>query len=526
MKAAKQKLLGLLCVLMMGSQLSLAQEKTYFSDSVSFFDFLINQEQVPGLGFRFVLSSDAKFVLADTLIWNKGESGFWLGTALDSVSQITQFQAQLDSSTSHITRFEYLIYDKPVDFEAASEFVSALLRSNDIFPLEKARSSSQELVLLAQDFPFEPGFNIGFGYFSDFKIFMISLIISSFILIAVSMIFFMIIFKSKRNRRELLRKEIAKSITTPLAEILFNKTLADVKLTSDEELESYFPRQHRDRKLYNEVLIENIISLNKKMKGDFKDKLKELYKRLGLDKISESKVTSKKWDTVVSGLVQINEMDLEQYLPLVRRHLNSSNFHIRTNAAATLLNLSQEVDLSFLKNQKYPLSNWQQMNYLRIIKYLYPTRKLLMVELFDSENLSVRLFGYKLVRMVGRVDLVEKIGLIADTAADEEKVEILKTIDSLGVPGYTNLINLSMRSTNPKLAAQAIKVAGSLGDKSSEEVILELLKSGSSFQIKMALMEGLKHLNLESFENLVVTSQDPEEKEIYNHLTDPLLSHV
>jgi hypothetical protein len=149
-----------------------------------------------------------------------------------------------------------------------------------------------------------------------------------------------------------------------------------------------------------------------------------------------------------------------------------------------------------------------------------------MVELFDSENLSVRLFGYKLVRMVGRVDLVEKIGLIANTAADEEKVEILKTIDSLGVPGYTNLINLSMRSTNPKLATQAIKVAGSLGDKSSEEVILELLKSGSSFQIKMALMEGLKNLNLESFENLVVISQDPEEKEICNHLTDTLLSHV
>jgi hypothetical protein len=67
-----------------------------------------------------------------------------VGTALDSVSQITQFQAQLDSSTSHITRFEYLIYDKPVDFEAATEFVSALLRSNDIFPLEKVRCSSQE----------------------------------------------------------------------------------------------------------------------------------------------------------------------------------------------------------------------------------------------------------------------------------------------------------------------------------------------------------------------------------------------
>jgi hypothetical protein len=526
MDTAKQKLLGLLVVLMLGSQMAFSQEKTYFSDSVAFFDFLINQEQVPGLKFRFTLPADFKFLEEDTLLWKQGETGVWFGNSMDSVAQINRFQTLLDSTSTAKASFEYLIYDDPADFDAASDFVSALLRSNDIFPLEKRRSSAEDLVLLAQNSPFEPGFDVGFGYFSDFKIFMITTIIFVFIVTAGGMIFFMIIFKSKRNKRELLKKEFAKSITTPLSQILFEKTLQEVKSMSDEELESYFPSALRGKKLYNEVLIESIISLNKKMKGEFKDKLKALYRRLELDKISESKIKRKKWDSIVTGMVEINEMDLEEYLPLVRKQLYSPNFHVRSNATATFLNLSREVDLTFLKNLRYPLSNWQQMNYLRIIKFLYPTRNLLMAGLLESKNLTVRLFGYKLVRMVGRVDLVENLGSIAEKASEEEKIEILKTIEAIGVMGYTGLINSSMKSTNAKLAIRAIKVAGSLGDKSSEAIILDLLNANPDFKMKMALLEGLKNIDTNSFEALVATSQDPEAKEIYNHLTDPLLSHV
>ena len=526
MKATKKKLLGLLLLVITSSQFSFSQEKTYFSDSTTFFDFLTKQEQVPGLKFRFTLPADFKFLEEETLLWNKGETGVWFGNSIDSVAQINRFQTLLDSTSLGRASFEYLIYDEPADFDAASDFVSALLRSNDIFPLEKKRSNSEELVLLAQGSLFEPGFDAGFGYFSDLKIFMITTIILVFVVTAGGVIFFMIIFKSSRNRRELLRKKFEKIIIPPLTEILFEKTLEEIKSMSDKELESYFPSQLRVKELYNEVLIENIISLNKKMKGEFKDKLKRLYRTLRLDKISESNVKRKRWDLIVSGLIQINEMDLDEYLPLVKSQLYSPNFHVRSNATVTFLNLSKEVDLSFLKNLSYPLSNIQQMNYLRIIKYLYPTRNLLMAGLLDSQNLTVRLFGYKLVRMVGRVDLVENLGSIADKASEEEKIEILKTIEAIGVMGYTYLINSSMKSSDPKLAIQAIKVAGSLGDRSSEVIILSLLEADPGFKMKMALLEGLKNIDTNSFEEFVATSQDPETKEIYNHLKDPLLSHV
>lgn len=526
MISAKQKMLGWLFILMVASQWSFAQERTYFSDSTSFFEFLTNQDQVPGLRFRYKLPPNFKFAERDTLHWKNSKNGVWQGSALDSVDQLVQFRNEMDSKKLAAASFEYLIYNVPADFNAASTFVSALLRCNDIFPKEKKTSSSADLVLLARNSTFQSDSNFGFDYFADYRVFMITVIITFFIIMTAGMIFLMIYFKSKRNKRELLKEEYTNSVIAPLTEILFEKTLEEITSITDVELETHFPIQLRKKRLYNEVLIEHIISLNKKMKGDFKSKLKALFKRLALDKISGSNLKSKKWDTIVSGLIQINEMDLVEYLPMVEKHLNSSNFHIRINAAATLLNISDDVDLTFLKDQKYPLSDLQQMHYLRIIKYLYSTRKLLMVGLFDSENPTVRLFGYKLVRMVGRVDLMENLGGIAEKASDEEKIEILKTIDSLGVPTYTNFINTCIKSSNPKLAKQAIKVAGSLGDESSEAIILEMLRSKPDFNLKKALLQGLNNINRDSFETLIESSNDSESLEIYNHLKDPLLGYV
>ncbi|HCX74316.1 MAG TPA: hypothetical protein DHU93_01660, partial [Algoriphagus sp.] len=97
-----------------------------------------------------------------------------------------------------------------------------------------------------------------------------------------------------------------------------------------------------------------------------------------------------RWDIIASGLVQVNEMDLSELINEVKSFTNSKNFHVRSLAGATLLNLSEKVDLSFLKDQDYPLSDWQQMNYLRIIKFVGSSKFLNIPILFKSKNPSVR----------------------------------------------------------------------------------------------------------------------------------------
>ena len=222
------------------------------------------------------------------------------------------------------------------------------------------------------------------------------------------------------------------------------------------------------------------------MKGDFKDKLKGLYQKLGLVKVTMENIHSKRWDRVATGLVQINEMDLSEALPEIKNFANSPNFHVRTQAVGTLLNLSEKMDLTFLKDQKYPLSSWQQMNYLRIIKFLYLQKDLHMVNLFDSENQSVRLFGYKLVRLLGRYDLLE----------------------------------------NVEKNAPAIQAVGIIGNEESIPILENLLKNQPEFPLKMVLLKSLQNLDANRFEKFTSIQTDLDTQRIKRHLSDPLLRHV
>ena len=273
-------------------------------------------------------------------------------------------------------------------------------------------------------------------------------------------------------------------------------------------------------------MIEKIIGLNKKMKGDFKDKLKALYQKLGLDKVSMANLHGKRWDKVATGLVQINEMDLIEALPEVKKHANSPNFHVRTQAIGTLLNLSEKMDLTFLKDQNYPLSSWQQMNYLRIIKFLYPNKELQMLSLFESENQSVRLFGYKLVRLIGRVDLLENLEKSATNAPDDEKIEIIKTYADLGAYMQADFLNKCLLSENPKLQQAAAQAIGVIGNNESVPIIENLLKSQPDFPMKMILLKSLQKLDSDQFEKFTRIQTDFDTQRIKRHLLDPLLNHV
>ncbi|MFC5623470.1 hypothetical protein [Algoriphagus winogradskyi] len=495
------------------------QEKSFLSDSTSFVDFLIKQGEIPGLEFNLINAETG--IALDSLL--DPNSRFGLFSEYAKVLTIKDSLFQSDSVHAEV---QFLIYKEANTFPASQEYVSNLLRNNDIEIKTQDTLNSKDLISLAYREQYTPSITGTYAYFGDFKIFAVTVIMSLFFVFAFSMILFMIIFKAKRNRREVLLASYDEQVVGPLSEILFDRSLEELESLSDDELHQNFPEKHLKKQLYKQVLVERILALNKKMKGDFKLKLKALYKRLKLDKATIEKLHSSKWDTVVTGLVEVNEMDLSEALKEVKKHVNSPNFHIRSQAVATVLNLSEHIDLSFLRDQAFPLSRWQQMNYLRIIKYLHSNRELNIENLFDSKNQSIRLFGYKLVRVIGRVDLLAHLDTKFVSVTDEEKIEIIKTFEYLAVPSHQELINSSLKSDNNQLVSMAARAAGVIGDKNSAKLILEILESEPGFRLKMILLKSLQGLDAELYSQFVAEHISQENQAINSHLSDPILQDV
>jgi len=497
------------------------------TDSTSLINFLSNHEEIPGLAFRLVFSTPEQLVTlgADSII-DLTNDGLAISRRFDRLAQVSSWKGNFASHDSIQSKLQFSLFEQPVTWKNVLKFTNSGLANGEISNSTTLSKNSSDLISMAHQAPFLSTKKKGFGYFSDIKIFLITAIIILFISVTVGMIIYMIIFKSNKNKTERLRVEYDEKIVGPLSEILFDRSRQELNSLSSEELYGYFSSDLLAKPLFKEVLIERILSLNKTMKGDFKLKLKELYKRLEFDKLSIRSLSSFQWDKVVSGLVQINEMDLEEAESDVKKLVNSSNFYIRSQAVATLLNISKSVDLSFLSDQNFPLSRWQQMNYLRIIRYLQSHKELKVESLFSSANQSIRLFGYKLVRILGRVDLVQLMVDRFDEVPELERIEMLYTFEILGVPVDSRLINSSLLTSNDKLIRRAAMAAGQIGDETTEKMMWKILPTITSFQLKKSILRSLKTLNPISYEAFIETNTLLDIKEINSHLLDPLLQDV
>lgn len=505
-----------------------AQEGIIPQDSVGFGEFLILQEEVPGLNYRWQIRDKLlpEVILSDTLfLFAKTDSGYF-SRPIEDFGKLKEMESKLAADSLDYSLRLFVFADE-FNWEGAKEYLANLVRNGDYIPVFEERDTSEDLVVLAKKTPYSPFLKFKLLFVSDFKLFIVTAVIIFFFTISTIMIIFMIILKVRKSNKENLIKEYEQLVIEPLTNLLFEKDLEEINAMKPDDFYSYFPSDLLKKLLFKEVLIEKIIGLNKKMKGEFKGKLKLIYQRLELDKMSIQSLKSKKWHKVAEGLVEINEMDLVDALPEVKKHTNSDNFHVRSQAVATLLNLSEKVDLNFLKDQTFPLSDWQQMNYLRIIKFVSNVKPLKLEVLFDSKNQSIRIFGIKLVRMLGRIDLIEKLAMISQEVGKEEQIEILETYETLGAHMEIDFINNCLKSEYEDLAFAAAKAAHSLGDTRSVTLIYNRLESEHlSFRLRKQFLKTLSALDHSRFDQATLGTSDPITKQIRAHILDPMLRHV
>jgi hypothetical protein len=504
-----------------------AQEDSVPRDSIAFYEFLKSQKEIPGVGYRFIFPSegitpdfpdDSQFSLSKT------DTGF-VTEFLSDFSWIDELQQQL-ASDSLTYQIQLGLYSQPRPVGSIQDYVSDLIGKGDYLIKTPENLSNEDFVSLAAQSPYLPAERFKLMFLSDYRLLAVTVIILFFFLSSAGLIISMLVMKAGKIKRETLANEYEGMIIEPLTNLLFEKGLKEIVVMDQAEIHAFFPKNLLAKDLYQHVLIDRIIGLNKKMKGEFKEKLKALYRKLELDKVSIQSLRHRKWDRVTRGLVQINEMDLIEALPEVRKLANSSNFQIRSRAVATLLNLSDRVDLTTLRDQTFPLSLWQQMNYLRIIRFVGLHKELDLAILLDSKNQSIRVFAIKLVRILGRLDMIDRLGRFEENASDEEKIEILETYATLGAHMGSRFVNDCLRSSNLALSAAAGKAASVIGDADTVEILLDLLEAETDFRRKRTFLRSLYKLDRQRFETFTLGSSNPDFLELRNHLLDPMLQDV
>jgi hypothetical protein len=191
-----------------------------------------------------------------------------------------------------------------------------------------------------------------------------------------------------------------------------------------------------------------------------------------------------------------------------------------------MLNISNDMSLKVLADQRYPLSRWQQMKYYRIIKYINSKGIVKFHLLFESKNESVRVFGIKLVRYLGLVDRLSELQQMYGTASINEKIEILKCYDNFNHIDGLDDIHKDLGTTDKILFLNIVKVLKNLGSELSQIVLMEWFRKTKDFECRLKILDAVNSLNPELVTLRDFPRGDEQVNQMIAHLKDPILNHV
>ncbi len=519
-------MLGLFLVFLFSVCATLSNAQSDSLDIKSVFESIKYEPAVPGVSYIFYTQSESNF---PDLKLNQSPTNkkMWLSDTLTSYASALELQYRLAEHGEAQKGIQYFLFDTEVEKQAVAEYISSLLR-NDLFQPSQSGQSVDEghLVILGSKVAFKPYYRMKIKVLNDIKVIILLVSLILFVLSSVLLVLIMFIVKKNKHRKNLLTERFKGLSYEPLSTLMFEYSLEDIGAFTKNELEAFFPKNHINKPLFKDVMIQEIILLNKNMKGEFKLKLKLIYRKLDLMQHTLEKLKSKRWDIITSGIVEINEMDVTEAKVQVSKFANHQNFYIRSNAIATLLNIGEDSNLKVLADQGFPLSKWQQMKYYRIIRSLNSKRPAQVNLLFESPNQSVRIYGYKLVRYLGLFENLEKLSSIYSTAEINEKVEILNVYDAFSFEDGIEQVHKDLFTDDPKLFLAVVKVLKNIGSTESQAALIDRLGTLSDFEMKKCVLEAIHSLNPIIISEVFGNSEDIDVQRIACHLQDPILSNV
>ncbi|WP_373520758.1 hypothetical protein [Aquiflexum sp.] len=492
---------------------------------------LENVEEIPGLEFiiYFRTLNDTTDLTLLNLSQHADSVNFWFSDTILLYNEAKELNADLSLSNEGVGSINYLLYKREVSESGVAEYLGNMIR-NELFDptgiVNNSFGNEGELVLMGTNTPFRPFYKLKIKILSDVKMLLLLACLSMFLIASLILVFVMFIIKSKKRRKEVLTLRFKNLCYGPISDILFDDDPERLNQLKREDLVAMFPKGHLNIDLFKDVMIQEIISLNKNMKGNFKARLKLIYRKLELDKHSIKKLSLKRWDAITAGIVEINEMDVIEAVPMVEKFTSHDNFYIRSNAVATMLNISNDMSLKVLADQRYPLSKWQQMKYYRIIKYINNKGIVKFHLLFESKNESVRVFGIKLVRYLGLVDRLSELQKMYLTASINEKIEILKCYDKFNHIDGLEDVHRDLSTTDKTLFLNVVKVLKNLGSEVSQIVLMEWFRKTKDFECRLKILEAVNSLNPDLVTLRDFPKEDKEVNQMIAHLKDPILNHV
>ncbi|KKO00794.1 hypothetical protein LCGC14_0122000 [marine sediment metagenome] len=246
------------------------------------------------------------------------------------------------------------------------------------------------------------------------------------------------------------------------------------------------------------VLTEVLLDLRKDLSGQSQTVLIDLYKDLGLHNDAYEKLSSRKWQVVSSGILELTTMEVDESYGLIIKFINHRQSTIRKQAEIAVVNLKEEGIKYFLDNTKYKIAEWQQLKLLDVLRHKPNFNAPQFGLWLTATNTHVVLFSLRLIKYYNQNEAEQSIITLLKHKNRDIQAEAIECIKDFHFVSALPTLKLVYPKASHDIKIAILDAIGEVGSE-NEVSFLEFLKSTERhFNIKGKVNSTLNKINPES----------------------------
>ncbi|MCH7409247.1 HEAT repeat domain-containing protein [Belliella sp. DSM 111904] len=282
----------------------------------------------------------------------------------------------------------------------------------------------------------------------------------------------------------------------------FSKLLFEEELGDDlfnEKIQKFKQKIPFEKSWCKELMIENIIDLDKNLKGSYNHLLTKTYLQLGLFNYMKSLLESGKPYYISKVIYFWRELGYSASAKIIYPYVKHENEQIRTAALLAYISLSDKDPLHILDDYADRISPIDEIKLLDIIQRKKIKKPSFIGEWLAHERPSHVVFALKLIAHYNALEFKANVIALLNSENPrirESAVEVTRRL--LIADAEQTLINIYDREED-KVKINIIASLAQIGSKFSEAFLFQIVNSPNRSELLLAAMKGLKELNSELF---------------------------
>ncbi|WP_416846201.1 HEAT repeat domain-containing protein [Flavobacterium sp. GB2R13] len=246
------------------------------------------------------------------------------------------------------------------------------------------------------------------------------------------------------------------------------------------------------------IIISTLLKLRNEISGEIAESIDKLFIKLGLLRYSLAKLRNEKWDIIAIGIRELTQFKIKGVHKIIINNINHPKREVRKEMQLYLVHLYAFKGLEFLNVLETSLSEWDQIQLLEILQLKNDPQIADIKPWLKSSNDSVVIFTLKLAKVYNQFEAKGELIKLLNHKSEDVRVNAISALSHLNIVEAKNILknNFNERSHEEQIAF--LKMMENVYENNDKPFLLEHIHH-KSFEIKLLIMEILKHINFEEY---------------------------